>query len=153
MFKTHETMEMGLMQVFSEDHRYWRMIERDVRAPWFHLTMQFRIDGRFRKRTLMPDDITLLAHLVSQQDDEVQVVDLQVVTPGCLNGRGRWLMEPLAKLELAMTSDDDVVHIYTLADGRTYCDPAQDDQALEQFSASHVIYSRRVQAEAPALQA
>ncbi len=152
MFKTHETMEMGMMRVFSEDHRYWRMVERDVRAPWFHVTMQFQTEGQIRRRTLMPDDVTLLSYLVEQQDNEVEVVDLQVVTPDCLNGRGRWLMEPLAKLELAMTSDEDVVHIYTLMDGRTYCDPAQDDQALKQLSDGRVIYSRPVHAKVSALQ-
>lgn len=142
-----------MMRVFSEQHRYWRMVERDVRAPWFHLTMQFRMEGQIRRRTLMPDDVTLLSHLVGQQDDEVQVVDLQVVTPDCLNGRGRWLMEPLAKLELAMTNDDDVVHIYTLLDGRTYCDPAQDEQALKQLSDSRVIYSRPAETSMTALHA
>ncbi|WP_036993693.1 hypothetical protein [Metapseudomonas furukawaii] len=153
MFKTHETMEMGLMRVFSEDHRYWRMIERDVRAPWFHLTLQFQMGGQIRRRALMPDDVTLLSHLVGQQDDEVQVVDLQVVTPDCLNGQGRWLMEPLAKLELAITSDDDVVHIYTLMDGRTYYDPVQNEQALMQLSDSAVIYSRPAMTSESALHA
>lgn len=90
---------------------------------------------------------------MDQQDNEVEVVDLQVVTPDSLNGRGRWLMEPLAKLELAMTNDDNVVHIYTLVDGRTYYDPAQDDQALKQLSDSRVIYNRPAPAKVSALQA
>ncbi|MCY1559567.1 hypothetical protein D9M68_966180 [compost metagenome] len=70
------------------------------------------------------------------------MTDVQAVTPASLNDQGRWLMEPLAKLELARMADGDVAHIYTTLAGHTYVDPPEHGQHLKGHSELCLLYSR-----------
>ncbi|MDT4868037.1 hypothetical protein FQZ97_1029770 [compost metagenome] len=90
----------------------------------------------------MPGDVSQFVNLLNQPEGPVQVVDVQVVTPERLNKKGRWLMEPLAKLEIAKTSGPEVAHIYTTVDGHTYYDLPDDVQGIEQLRDWTVLYAR-----------
>lgn len=135
-------MEMGLMRVFGGDHHYWRMVERDAETPWFCLTMHFRNKSRIKERTAMPDDYYLVEQILSQQNDHMQVIDLQVMTPESMNHKGRWLLEPLSKLQLAQTACGTTVEIYTTLDGSVYFNPSQRPRAIKNLRITSTPYSR-----------
>lgn len=126
MFKTHESMSVPLMRAFSSQHSYWTMVERDAKTSWFHVTVRYRVEGHRITRTFMPDNAELLLQLLSEKNGSLQVLDLQVMTPPAVNQLGRWSMEPLAKIELAMGDEDEEVLIYTTAEGHVYLDPPQE---------------------------
>lgn len=130
------------MRVFSSDHYYWRMVERDAATPWFYLTIHLKNDGYVRERTFMPDDHALLEHILSQQNEHVKVIDLQAMTPGMINKQGRWLMEPLNQLELAETANGETVQIYTTITGQMYFYPSQSQPAVRRLRARKVLYVR-----------
>lgn len=141
MFKTHESMGVPLMKVFSSEHSYWTMVERDAKTSWFHVTMRFRVDGHLVSRIFMPDTVQLLLQLLEGDSDELFVQELQIVTPEKVNQRGRWLMEPLTKVELALGGDDDEIFIYTTEEGRVYVDPPQSKRFDHAIAQRTTMYS------------
>ncbi|MGK9066605.1 hypothetical protein [Stutzerimonas chloritidismutans] len=142
MFKTNETMEIGLMRVFSSSDYYWKMVERDAGTPWFHVTIQYCAEGDVRERSFMPDDFLLVEQILSQQKEGVRVVDLQAMTPGMINKQGRWLMESLAKLELAKTAYGETVEIYTTISGSVYFCPTLKTSAVKGLRSRRLLYKR-----------
>ncbi|MDT4868851.1 hypothetical protein FQZ97_1038390 [compost metagenome] len=142
MFTTHKSKEIGLMSMLSEHYQFWEMIERNARTPWFHLTLGCYVEGQSMTHTAMANNVSLLSDLLNQPDGHVQVIDVQAVTPDSLNQKGRWLMEPLAKLELAKTPSHEVAHIYTTVDGHTYYDLPDDALGIEQLCDRKVLYAR-----------
>ncbi|MDT4834741.1 hypothetical protein FQZ97_683890 [compost metagenome] len=90
----------------------------------------------------MPGDVSMFVDLLNQPDGPVQVIDVQAVTPERVNRKGRWLMEPLAKLELAKTPGHEVAHIYTTVAGHTYYDLPDDALGIEQLKDWKVLYAR-----------
>lgn len=130
------------MRVFSADHYYWRMVERDADTPWFCLTIEFKINGRVRERTLMPNDNALLSEILEQQSKGIEIRDLQVMTPGTINKQGRWLMEPLAQLELGETKHGAPVEIFTTIFGRTYYYPTLTQAAIKSIRARNTLYKK-----------
>lgn len=142
MFATYQCHELVFMQFFDEHRRYWSLIERNERTPWFHLTLRCYVEGQPTTHTAMPGDVSQFVNLLNQPEGPVQVVDVQVVTPERLNKKGRWLMEPLAKLEMAKTPGHEVAHIYTTVDGHTYYDLPDDALKIEQLQDWKVLYAR-----------
>ncbi|MCG8910328.1 hypothetical protein [Pseudomonas sp. DP-17] len=141
MFKTHESMSVPIMTTFSHEHSYWAMVERDSKTPWFYVTLRFRRDGHFVSRIYMPDTVHLLLQLVDGDTESLFVDELQIVTPAKVNKRGKWLMEPLAKVELALGVDDDEIFIYTTEDGQVYVDPPQSKRFDHAIAQRTMLYS------------
>lgn len=141
MFKTHESMGVPLMKIFSSKHSYWTMIERDAKTSWFYVTMRFRVEGILVNRIFMPDTVQLLLQLLEGDSEELFVQEIQIVTPAKVNQRGRWLMEPLSKVELALGGDDDEIFIYTTEDGRVYIDPPQSKRFDHAIAERTTLYS------------
>lgn len=142
MFKTHESMSIPLGSLFSHEHSYWMMVERDAKSPWFYVTLRLRVDGHVVSRIFMPNTVQLLLQLLEGDTDSLYVQELQIVTPGNLNQRDRWLMEPLVKVELALSSDDDEVFIYTTEEGRVYVDPPQRKRFDHTIALRTTLYSQ-----------
>lgn len=133
---------MGLMRVFSSDHYYWKMVERDAATPWFYLTIQYGDKGNAREKSFMPDDHILVEQILSQQQKGVKVVDLQAMTPSTINRQGRWLMEPLSQLELAETARGETVQIYTTIYSQVYFYPSLSQSAIKKLRARRMLYKR-----------
>lgn len=130
------------MRVFSADHYYWRMVERDADTPWFCLTIQVKSNGRVRERTLMPDDNALVRDILEQQSQGIKILDLQAMTPGNVNKQGRWLMEPLAQLEVAETAHGATVEIFTTISGQTYYHPYLTQSGIKTIRARNTLYKQ-----------
>ncbi|WP_447747807.1 hypothetical protein [Pseudomonas nicosulfuronedens] len=141
MFKTRESMSVPIMSVFSHEHSYWAMVERDAKTPWFHVTLRFRTDGHVVSRIYLPDTVQLLLQLLEGDTESLFVDELQIVTPAKVNKRGKWLMEPLTKVELALGGDDDEIFIYTTEDGRVYVDPPQSKRFDHAIAQRTTLYS------------
>lgn len=141
MFKTHESMSVPILSTFSHEHSFWAMVERDTKTPWFHVTLRFRSDGHLVSRIYMPDTVQLLMQLLEGDTDSLYVEELQIVTPTKVNQKGRWRMDPLAQIELALGSDDDEIFIYTTEDGQVYVDPPQSKRFDHAIAQRTMLYS------------
>jgi hypothetical protein len=143
MFKTHESVGIDFLDQHDQGYRHWRLVERDLNHPWFHLTIGFEESGKAHVKSVFPNDAAILAHLVSQADEAIEVVCVQAVLPPHISGKDRWVMIPLTMLELAHNKDGEAVHIFHPEDGETFSDPPLPASVLLALSDRKTIYYKR----------
>jgi hypothetical protein len=98
MFRTVPQAEVSIPRLFSlNGERAWSVVFKPICLPWFYMT--YLIDHR--------DDDTSQTVLVSSteqllafplEDGDFSVLEIQLVSPGWINGTGRWKMEPLTEI-------------------------------------------------------
>jgi hypothetical protein len=143
MFKTHESVGVDFLGQHGEGYRHWRLVERDLNNPWFHLTVSFEEGGKTHVKSVFPNDAAILAHLVSQADEAINVVCVQAVLPPHISGKNWWVMVPLTMFELAHTKNGAAVHIFHPEDGETFSDPPLAPQMLLSLADRKTIYFKR----------
>jgi hypothetical protein len=148
MFNTHETTRMGFSGLFGEGYSLWGMVERGLHAPWFHVSIKILIDGDEPSRILMPGDESMLEQVLTQQNEEMQVTDIQVVTPAWINGQERWAMERLIKLEAGYDADGGLIHIISVESGAVYSASHGASCVAADLRDARVIYCRAPSASA-----
>lgn len=142
MFMAHESTRMDFFGLFGEGYSHWRLIERSLYAPWFQMSIKILMDGEESSRVLMPGDESMLEHVLAQQNEEMQVTDLQVVTPAWINGQERWMMERLMKLEAGYDANDSLIHVITVESGAAYCTSHGAHCVAANLKGARVIYHR-----------
>lgn len=140
MFKTHESVGVDFLGQHGDGYRHWRLIERDLNHPWFHLTVSFQESGRTHVKSVFPNDAAILAHLVSQSDEEIRVECVQAVLPPHISGKNWWVMIPLTLLEVAHTKTGEAVNIFHAEDGETYSDPPLPPKLLLSLDDRKTLY-------------
>ena len=148
MFNTHESTRMGFFGLFGEGYSLWGMVERGLHAPWFHVSIKISIDGEESSRILMPGDESMLEQVLTQQNEEMQVTDIQVVTPAWVNSQERWMMERLIRLEVGYDADDCLIHIISVESGAVYSGWPGARCAAADLRDVRVIYCRESSASA-----
>lgn len=148
MFRAHESVNMNFFEIFGEGYSHWRMMERVFHAPWFHVSILISIDDEQSSRVLMPGDESMLEQVLTQQDEEMQVSDIQVVTPAWVNGQERWMMERLLKLEAGYDADGCLIHITSVESGAVYSGSHGASCAAADLRDARVVYCRESSASA-----
>jgi hypothetical protein len=120
MFTTYENTRVGFPGLFGEGCDVWAMVERDLHSLWFHVSIATLINGGEASRILMPGSESMFEQVLAQQSEEIQVTDIQVVTPAWVNGQERWMMERLIKLEAGYDADNCLIHIISVESGAVY---------------------------------
>ncbi|UST68623.1 hypothetical protein [Pseudomonas moraviensis] len=122
MFRTMRESELmsGLVGPTSA-FQFWSFVELETLWPWFHVeTIDTRGDCR-HTGTVLASNVQLLKDLVSCRVNAAWVNQVQIVTPGCMNGSGSWKMEILERLYEVVDSDGGVLgHDYQVLAGKTY---------------------------------
>lgn len=98
VFVTHRNAEQRLCGGFGNDHQSWHFVEQSIHSPWFYVSWVSRLGEGTLVDTLMIGDIPTLEDFLAQSGSESWIDDVQLVSPGWLNGTGKWLMEPLTSL-------------------------------------------------------
>ncbi|WP_343350954.1 hypothetical protein [Pseudomonas sediminis] len=140
MFKTHESVGVDFLGQHGDGYRHWRLVERDLNQVWFHLTVSFQESGKTRVKSVFPNDVAILAHLVSQADEEIDVLCVQAVLPPHVTGKNRWVMIPLTLLEVAHTKTGEPVNIFHAEDGETFSDPPLPPKLLLSLDDRKTLY-------------
>jgi hypothetical protein len=122
MFRTMREAELmpGLIHPTS-DFQFWSFVELETVWPWFHVeTIDSSGDGH-HKGTVLAPNVQLLKDLVCCRVTTAWVNQVQIVTPGCINGSGSWKMEILERLYEVVDSDGSVLgHDYQVSTGKVY---------------------------------
>jgi len=129
MFETVDYAEMPIPSCFSEDgERLWAHVRLQIHVYWFYVVYGVSSsDGEEieQSQIVFFPYIEQLTKLASTQ--QVTLVEVQLVSPGHLNGEGLWKMEPLKEIWVSQEPDIAHVqhaHIFVVESGRHYIDSA-----------------------------
>ncbi|WP_032703309.1 hypothetical protein [Pseudomonas syringae] len=101
--------------------QFWSLVELETVWPWFHVeTIDCTGDFHHKSIVLAPN-VQLLTDLVSAGSRDGWVNQVQVVTPGSMNGTGSWKMEILKSLHEVFDNNGELSgHEYLVVPGKTY---------------------------------
>jgi hypothetical protein len=122
MFRSHETVAEGTPNIFGDGYSNWRMFERHLAHPWYHVVLEERLEGKVWPRTMMISDVDMFEEIFSQQTSEFLVTEIQVVTPGWMNKTGKWKMEKLSGLLVGYDSSGIRVCLHNIGNEKAYAD-------------------------------
>ncbi|NNA84693.1 hypothetical protein HBN85_07895 [Pseudomonas fragi] len=122
MFRSHETFAEGAPNIFGDGYSNWRIFERHLAHPWYHVVLEECLDGKVWPRTMMISDIDMLDQILSQQTSEFVITEIQVVTPGWMNKTGQWMMEKLLGLLVGYDSGGARVCLHNIGNEKAYSD-------------------------------
>ena len=122
MFRSHETAAEGAPNIFGDGYSNWRMFERHLAHPWYHVVLEECLEGKVWTRTMMISDVDMLEEILSQQTSAFVVKEIQVVTPGWMNKTGKWEMEKLSGLLVGYDSSGARVCLHNVGDEKAYTD-------------------------------
>lgn len=142
MFNTHESSRIDLFGLIEKEYGLWQMVERDIHAPWYHVSVSGFIGGEKASKVLMPGDESMFEKVLALQNEEIQVTDVEVVTPAWVNGQGRWMMERLFKLETGFDKDGGLIHIISVESGAVYSGQHRGSCVAADLLDARVIYCR-----------
>lgn len=138
VFVTHRNSEQRLCGGLGNDHQSWHFVEQSVNSPWFYVSWVSRLGAGTLVDTLMVGDISTFENFLAQRSSESWIDDVQLVSPGWLNGTGKWLMEPLTSLTencvLGLKS-----YVYVVRQSATYSSQAHAIQPA--VSKTRLVYS------------
>lgn len=130
MFRTMREAEL-MPNIFraANGFQFWSLVELETMWPWFHVeTIDSRSNGIHQGVVLAPS-VALLVDLIGGQSKTAWINQVQVVTPGEINGTGSWRMEALVSLhELVDSAGRIAGHAYQVATGAEYSTVADYDQ-------------------------
>lgn len=123
MFQTYDINKLN--SPFCNDREHvWDLVSFILDQPWFHVT--FLVTGDHAEefeRSVMLKELHQIIELSQRNDLKLRFVD--VVSPGFVNGSGRWKMEPLKEVWLCKQEDDlneyRYDHVFILESGEKYC--------------------------------
>ncbi|WP_306283494.1 MULTISPECIES: hypothetical protein [unclassified Pseudomonas] len=111
---------LGLPGMFGEGECQWHQVSRLLRTHWYHVTVQAKHQGRITEAALMVDSEPRLQQMLIAQDAETFITDVQVVTPGYMNGTEGWRMETLTKVTLGEDDNECFVCLLEVETGSKY---------------------------------
>lgn len=140
MFRTHDADMLGLPGMFGEGQYQWHQVSKVLRNHWYHITVQAKTKGRISEAVLMVDSEPRLQQLLISQDAEMVITEVQVVTPGHMNGTAGWRMELLRKVTVGEDEDDCLVCLLEVDTGSQYHSSHQPGFSSDVLSNLRPIY-------------
>jgi len=127
MFETHDSTEMPIPEAFKEPgERAWACINFRLHMHWFYVAYSLHSLNEGNLHTIgffiHPEQIIDL-----KNSQGIKITEANIVTPGHLNKKERWDMEPLAEIWRAMEPDTEhpqYAYIFILNNGNKYVDSA-----------------------------
>ncbi|WP_342246765.1 hypothetical protein [Pseudomonas sp. OTU5201] len=120
MFLTFEHAEVPVGALLRGGHS-WRYVEYLGRYPYFHVSALDLDEEGARTTTLLIYTVPDLVDLAAAKANGWKIQQVQLVSPGHMNGTGEWRMEKLKAvegIELARGTS----YAYVLKSGTTYFD-------------------------------
>ncbi|WP_122323891.1 hypothetical protein [Pseudomonas coronafaciens] len=139
MFRTMRDAELmpGLIRSTS-GFQFWSLVELETVWPWFHVETIDSTEDSHHLGVVLAPNVQLLRDLIAAGGQTSWVQQVQVITPGSMNGTGTWKMEVLETLyEVIGSSGQALGYKYQVATAKFYSTVVS-----EELNALHrVIYS------------
>ena len=131
MFISDESCMVGLPGFPGPGRTAWRMVERDSEDFWYHVRFRICEGAEVRFKKMMPTDLSMLAHLISQRSREHTIEAVQVVTSACINGSSLERMEKLISVIVGYDRKGGCVLLHKVDSGAIYSSsPGESDAGL-----------------------
>jgi hypothetical protein len=119
--------------------RSWIFVEQEAIWPWFYIQVA-RDDGSELSCTmLMIATVPHFEQLLNQRSKRLWLENVQLVTPGYMNGKGEWAMGRLLELYVAVDNrSGEPGHVFQTASGQNYTTHPSDQKWLQR---SFTIFS------------
>lgn len=130
MFRTMREAEL-MPSIFNAANgfQFWSLVELETMWPWFHVETIDSSSNGMHRGVVLAHSVPLLVDLIGGQSKTAWINQVQVVTPGDINGTGSWKMEALISFhELVDSAGKIVGHAYQVATGAEYSTVANYDQ-------------------------
>lgn len=123
MFETHKTAEVHVPHsIADEDKRLWGYVALKIQIPWFYVVYKVLNPAAFESTGVL--FLNNLEQLISlQQDQDINILQIDLVSPGYMNGTGQWKMEPLSEILEGLRTDTDIEQwerVFVLRNGVQY---------------------------------
>lgn len=122
MFKTMREAEAlaGLTRVSGES-QFWPFVEIQTILPWFHIQTIESVGNTFHKGVILAVSVDQLKQFLQHDCQNAWIDEVQVISPGKLNGTSSWKMEVLVKLTEFYDHDGfPLGHAYEVRGGAAY---------------------------------
>ncbi|MDT4860545.1 hypothetical protein FQZ97_951150 [compost metagenome] len=120
MFLTFEHAEVPVGALLRGGHT-WRYVEYLASFPYFHVSAVDLDEEGARPTTLLIYTVSDLVDLAAAEANGWKIQQVQLVSPGRMNGTGEWRMEELRTVESIELSRG-TSYAYVLKSGATYFD-------------------------------
>ena len=125
MFCTHVDARMPIPPIFDDgSERWWTYVKLPLFVPYFQLVCGSRCEQINTLQTLFVPSIDQVLEIHS--DPDVDVIYVQLVSPGHLNGTGKWQIDVLNAvyrgIESLSEGSAQYAFLYEVADGSRYLD-------------------------------
>lgn len=124
MFETHEAARVDVPAGLADEGEYvWEFIYSRLHMHWFHVVAEntHEVDGYRELRIFYFIRVEDLLAITESPDWEVTEADL--MSPGHMNGTGRWAMDPLVKILKGRESrmeHEQYGYVFVLENGERY---------------------------------
>ena len=127
MFETYSHAKVVMPEELrSPDEQAWWYVKLSLHIPWFYVTCEIDYgNDEILNQMLL---ITQVKHLVDiNKSKTIKIKEVDLVTPGQINGEGKWKMSPLS--EIWIGGEPGIEHyqeasLFVLEDGKEYIDSA-----------------------------
>ncbi|RBA51291.1 hypothetical protein DQ403_22335 [Stutzerimonas zhaodongensis] len=120
MFLTLDHAEVPVGSLLRGAHT-WRYVEYLASLPYFHVSAVDQDDEGIRPTTLLIYTVQDLVDLAAAKANGWKIEQVQLVSPGRMNGTGEWRMEELRAVEGTQVARG-TSYAYVLKSGATYFD-------------------------------
>lgn len=143
MFRTHRHAEIPINTLYGDGIQLWSAVEHSLHAPWLYVTVLEQQHEQTFRNMLLVQEVTVFEALLCAQNEEMQVEDVQLVSPAHMNDSTGWRMEALS--ELAQLNHSGMAcFIYQVVGGKRYLDCLEASIPEEKFGQRRVIFQRNV---------
>lgn len=126
MFITHSSAQVPIpVGLRPEGECVWNYVSVRMHKPWLHVVYEpvAAKDEHPWRGILFLFSPEQLLELASQP---VRIIEINVVSPGYLNGTERWQMEPLSEIRVGIDPNQEgqrEIFVLVIASGRRYAGP------------------------------
>jgi len=120
MFETHEDGEVSMPELGDRGKHWWNFVQLSFHLPWFHVAYQ-TVAADSNVQVMFLPHIDQLIELSSNK--EFKIIQVDLVSPGHVNDKGIWKMEPIKEIlyaEEPNISHEQTAFVYVVLNGDRY---------------------------------
>ena len=122
MFRTKIKDIEGVPGMFEDGVVHWHGISRALNMHWYHVCVKERLDGRFISMTEMLNDETRLLEVISSQNEDYVITEIQGLIPPWMSGSKSWRLEILNAVSIGYDRNGAVICLLEVENGEIYTD-------------------------------
>lgn len=105
----------------TNEFQFWSFVELETVWPWFYVETKECSAGSCHTGTILAPNVQLLRDLVRSKVNAAWVNQIQIITPGDMNGTGFWKMEILEAFHEVFDAHGQVLgYEYKVSTGSVY---------------------------------